>query len=63
MGSGSELALPVLCGWLQGAIGEGLDGLFVLWDELGIDESAKDDRNQTVFDHFMRLLNKYVYEY
>jgi hypothetical protein len=43
---------------LQAAIGEGLDSLFGLWDELGIEETAKDDRNQTVHDHFVRLLNK-----
>lgn len=43
---------------IQAAIDAGLEGLFDLWDELGIEEAAKDERNQTVLEHFNRLINK-----
>jgi hypothetical protein len=43
---------------LQAAISEGIENLFNLWDELGIEEPAKDERNLTVLEHFTRLLNK-----
>jgi hypothetical protein len=43
---------------MQATIDEGLDGLYNLWDELGIEENAKDDRNQVVRGQLLRLLTK-----